>query len=143
MKSKGVFTVTSDGLHPQDTRAQLVCSTLEIGSRVLCWVHKARYPEHNALAWSIFTKIGEPLGLPPESIYLWLKHETGRVDLIKMPDGSIKENPQSLAFESMGQAEYQQWWNEALVVIKEKIIHRLPQEVYLELREMMIGKTDA
>ncbi len=143
MKSKGVFVVTMDGLYPQDTRAQLICSTLEIGSRVLVNVHKARWPDHHRLAWAVLSKIGDAVGLPAEAILLWLKHETGRCDIIEFPDGKLMPHPQSINFESMSQTDFQQFWKDATVVIQEKIMHRLPPDVFDEVRAMFIGKTDA
>ncbi len=129
-KAKGVFVVTMDGLHPQDTRAQLIMSNLDVGSRVLVHVHKARYVEHHRLAWAVLSKIGDAVGLPAENILMWLKYETGRADVIQFPDGRVSGHPQSINFESMSQQDFQQFWRDATVVIQEKIMHKLPPDTF-------------
>lgn len=136
MKTKGVFVKAAGSLIPQDERAKTIVDGCENGKRVLMWVHKARNPEHHRLAWGVFSKIGNAMGIAPESILLWLKYETGRIDYIETPSGIIK-HPQSIAFESMGQVEFSAFWNEAEKIIKEKLLDKLPSEVFLELREMM------
>lgn len=151
MKQKGVFSLKLShhvggarilAWYAEDARAKKIMNEVEIGKKTLMWVHKARYPEHHRYAFAVLAKIGDAMGLPAETILLWLKYETGRCDWIRMPDGRTVEHPQSIAFESMDQKEFQKFWDDALVVIKDKVLPRVPQEVYDEIVAMISGKVD-
>src|SRR5262245_19656301 len=118
MRKKGLFMADNLRLVPSDDRAMEIMEGLEEGNpKVLVWVHKARYPEHHRLAWAVFQRIADATGQTAENILLWLKLQTGRFDYVQLLDGSVREHPHSIAFESMAQDEFQQFWNDALVVI--------------------------
>ncbi len=137
MIAKGVFTAGKNALLPNDTRAHEIMHQLKPGDRVLMTVHRARNPEHNALAHVVFQRIADAIGKPMEVVKLWLKWETGRVDLVELPTGKHIPNPRSFKFESMGQDEFQAFWDEAWPIIAEKVLPNLPRETFEELRAIV------
>jgi Protein of unknown function (DUF1367) len=140
MRAKGVFIV-SDGsaLLPNDKRAHDLLARLNCGDRVLVRVHRARNPEHHNLAWAVWDRIGAARGVPGEVVLSWLKLATGRVDWLKLPNGRLCPQPQSIAFESMSQEEFQAFWDEAWPIICEYILPDLPQEEFDKLVNMVAG----
>jgi Protein of unknown function (DUF1367) len=138
MISKGVFKVIdTEILLPYDDRARTIMQQLHDNDRVLVTVHRARNAEHNALAHAVFDRIADAVGLPQETIKLWLKWETGYVDIVQLPNGKHIASPRSFRFESMGQDEFQKFWDEAWVVIGEKILPQLPHEIFEEIRAIV------
>lgn len=143
MTDKGVFIRSINGdFIPYDERAMEITISCPVGKKVLMRVHKARNPEHNGLAHAVFQKIAQAIGQPLDVVKLWLKWETGRVDLVKMPNGRRIANPRSFAFEAMSQDDFQAFWNDALPIIAEKVMPQMPQEVYEELRRMISGNAN-
>lgn len=140
MKAKGVFLVTPGFLAPEDSRAKEILAALPVGKKVLAWVHTARYPEHHRLAFAVLQKIAEAIGSPVEVVLLWIKHETGRFDFVRLPDGRTEKAPHSIAFESMSQEDFQSFWNDALEVVKEKVLTKVDAKTFNELRDMIAGK---
>lgn len=143
MEGTGLFQVGKNALLPLHERAQNIMAHLTVGDKVLVKVHKARNPEHNALAHAVIAKIAQAIGKSPEVVKLWLKWECGWVDLVKMPNGKTIAAPRSLAFESMSQDEFQRWWNEALEVVKEKVLPNISKQDFEEIRAMIAGKDAA
>lgn len=141
MESTALFTVGKGALLPKDDRArEMFRGGLSIGDKVLVKVHRARNVEHNALAHAVFDRIAKATGYSPEVIKLWLKRETGRVDLVKMPDGKYMPAPRSMKFESMSQDEFQAFWDEAWVIIGEQIMPHIPDKDFEEIRAIVTEK---
>ena len=139
MESKALFLVTNGALLPADDRGRDMLKDLKMGDKVLVKVHRARNPEHNALAHVVFDRIAKAIGQPMDVVKLWLKWETGRVDLVKMPNGQHIPNPRSLKFESMSQDEFQSFWNDAWPIIGEKILPNIPEKDFQEIRDIFAG----
>ena len=140
MEAKGVFNVGKGALLPSDERARDLMRAMKTGDKVLVKVHRARNPEHNALAHVVFQRIADATGMTMDAIKLWLKWETGYVDIVAMPNGKRIAAPRSLKFESMSQDEFQSWWDEALPIINEKVMGKLPPKEFEEIRRIIAGK---
>jgi hypothetical protein len=145
MKAKGIFIPSIDGesLLAVDDRAKAIVSGLDPTKKVLAWVHTARYPEHHRLAFAVMGKIADAIGATTECVLLWLKYETGRFDFVRLPDGTTEKSPHSIAFESMSQEDFQKFWNDALVPIRETVLPKVDDRTYNEIRDMIAGKVDA
>lgn len=155
MKAKGEFIAMMPVSHsgnavsaaavmmPVDKRAkEIVAELLRRGTKTLMWAHTARHPEFHRYSWAVIGTIAEATGFSKESVYTFLKRETGRFDWVRMPDGSTERQYHSADFESMSQEDYQEFWNDALVVVREQIIPDISDEDYNRLRDMIAGKVD-
>jgi len=147
MKAKGIFIgrdLAADGglcLAPEDERAREIARELvNSDKKALVWVHTARYPEHHRFAFAIMQKIADAIGVPVETVLLSLKYETGRFDYIQLVDGGIVENPHSIAFESMDQADFQKFWDDVLEVLKDRWMPKMAEDVFAEIRDMITGE---
>jgi len=56
-----------------------------------------------------------------------------------MKSFGVIENPHSIAFESMDQADFRQFWTDAVEVIKDQWLPRVGMETFEEIREMLSG----
>lgn len=138
MESTALFTVAKGALLPKDDRAEdMLKNKLNVGDKVLVKVHRARNPEHNGLAHKVFDVIAKATGYSPEVIKFWLKNETGRVDLVKLPTGKYMQAPRSMRFESMSQDEFQAFWDEAWVIIGEQVMPHIPEKDFEEIRSIV------
>ena len=128
MRRKGLFMRgTSQGhdiLVPVNSQALETIREVDQSTKVLCWVHKARYPEHHALAFAVMQKLADGCGVTVEVVLLSLKYETGRWDWVELISGAKVKHPRSIAFESMAQADFQKFWDDAIAVIKDKWLTR-------------------
>ena len=147
MKAKGIFIgrdLAADGglcLAPEDERAREIARELvNSDKKALVWVHTARYPEHHRFAFAVMQKIADAIGVPVETVLLSLKYETGRFDYIQLVDGGIVENPHSIAFESMDQADFQKFWDDVLEVLKDRWMPKMAEDVFAEIRDMITGE---
>lgn len=133
----------SGTLHPVGEDATRVMKSIKPDEKVLVTVHRARYPEHHRLVMAVVSKIAEAMGVAHNVILLWLKWETGLIDIVELPNGMRCHDPRSISFESMGQDEFQEWWNDALIVIKEKMLPKLNAREFRQVRDIITGERKA
>lgn len=142
MRKKGLFryeaTVNSPVLVPLNDHAHEAMAELAPDKKALVWVHKARYPEHHRFAFAVLQRIAEDLGMDVEDVLESIKYDTGRWDYVTLWDGTKKPRTHSIAFESMSQPDFQQFWKDTLAVLKD----RLPKETYDDVVEMLKPKTE-
>ncbi len=148
MKAKGVFKYAGNGngppmLKPLDARAHKIVTEMYPDKKALVWTHTARFPEHHRWAFAVMQKIADALGIPVEVVLLSLKYETGRFDYVQLVDKRIVENPHSISFESMDQADFQKFWDDVLEVLKDKWLPKMDDYLYIEIRDMIAGKVSA
>ena len=137
MRKKGLFAVHRDRLTPLNDHAEELTGQLD-GQKALVWVHNARYPEHHRFAFLVFQRIAEGLGMEVEDVLESIKYDTGRWDYVTLWDGTKKPRTHSIAFESMSQSDFQQFWKDTLAVLKD----RLPQGLYIEIHNMVTAERD-
>lgn len=142
MNSKGLFTVSPDGFVPRDERAREMHRILLMrnGKPVFFTVRTARNPEFSAMAHVVFSLLADGLGVPMDAVKAYLKEQTGRFDLVKMPDGSVTKLRHSIAFSAMGEEDFRAFWTDALPVIYEKLLGGMPSETYQRIVDVLAGK---
>lgn len=141
MRARGVFRRYPDGLYPDDERAFAMLKQISLGDRVLVSVHKPRNAEFSAMAHKVFDSLARETGHTAEAIKLWLKWETGRIDLIKMPIELVPGTrylpvPRSFSPESMSEAEFKAFWDDAWPIISAKLLPKVPPEAVAEIRRI-------
>ena len=147
MNDKGLFTVTPHGFEPHDQRAHTLHQRLlaqdvarHEAKPVFMTVRTARNPEFSALAHVVFSKLADGLGVPMDAIKNYLKEQTGRFDLVKMPDGSYVRLRKSVRFSAMSEEQFRAFWNESLPIIFERLLGRVKSKEYQEIVELLDGK---
>lgn len=144
MTDRGLFTVTDEGFEPHDDRAlelhRRLRSTARASRPVFLTVRSPRNPEFNALAHVVFHKLADGLGVPMEAVKAFLKEQTGRFDVVKMPDGSFVKLRKSVSFESMSEEQFRAFWNDCLPVILERLLGGVKSSTYQEIVDILAGK---
>jgi hypothetical protein len=142
--SKGLFKATPEGFAPFDRRARDLHTKLfnrHDGKPVFFTVRTARNPEFSALAHLVFTKLADGLGVPMDAVKNYLKEQTGRFDLVKMPDGSVIKQRHSVSFSAMSEEDFRAFWNDALPIILEKLLGGVRSKEYREICDILEGKS--
>jgi hypothetical protein len=124
-----------DILIPVDSVGLETIRDLDPAKKALMWVHSARYPEHHNLAFLCMATVAEAIGTTVDLVLLSLKYDSGRFDYVELVDGRIVEQPHSIAFESMDQAKFQKFWDDALAVFKDQ--WKLADDVLQDVRELL------
>lgn len=143
MVDKGLFTITPTGFVPQDERARDLHAELirkQYPKPVFMTVRTARNPEFSALAHVVFSKLADGLGVPMDAIKNYLKEQTGRFDLVKMPDGSFIKMRKSVRFSAMSEEQFRAFWDECLPIIFERLLGRVKSKEYQEIVDVLDGK---
>lgn len=97
-----------------------------------------RNPKFNALAHAVFHRIAKGTGHTIETVKMHLKAATGRVDLIALPDGRLALHGHPMDFGNMGEQEFRDFWDEALVFIFTEILPNCPRDVQREIEDMVL-----
>lgn len=142
MKQKGLFRCAQAAppcLVPIDKRAHEIMAELAPDKKALIQVHTPRYPEHHGLVFMVLGRIAEYTKVPLRSVVLSLLYETGRFDYVKLLDGTVIPDPESLSPESMTQAEFQKFWDEAEKIIKTKWRGLMSPLMFEEIERLMKG----
>src|SRR5215831_7803142 len=133
--SEGIFNVTETALVPLDARAKELCRTFNYrkdNRPVMVTIRTPRNPRFSSMAHVVFSKLANGLGVPMEAIKAFLKEQTGRFDLVKMPDGTVIKLRHSTKFESMDENEFRAFWDDALPVVYE-MLGKMPSKEYQEI----------
>lgn len=143
MNEKGLFSITPHGFVPLDERAADLHKHLlrkQYDKPVFMTVRTARNPEFSAMAHVVFTKLADGLGVPMEVVKNYLKEQTGRFDLVRMPDGTVIKQRHSVAFSAMTEEEFRAFWTDCLPVILEKLLGNVRSSEYQEICDILDGK---
>jgi hypothetical protein len=143
MQIKCHFVWDGKVLVPSETDANTVEAVrkLKVGDRLLVSLHRPRNPEHHRMAFAVFNRIADAVGKTVDTIYNEIKFLTGRFDWMKITDKNGRERAavvlQSISFESMGQDEFQRYWNEAWPVIVERYFPDVPEKSIREIMDIV------
>jgi hypothetical protein len=102
---------------------------------------RTRSAKQHRLFWSMMQIVvdNHPYYLRPEQVVEWLKLRLGYVEEIMFHNGDILTKLSSISFSSMGQSEFQDFFNKALYVIVTEVIPISRQELIDEL-ETILGE---
>lgn len=143
MNDKGLFRPTPAGFVPFEKRAADLLDTLlkrNDGKPVFMTVRTARNPEFSALAHVVFSLLADGLGVPMDAIKNYLKEQSGRFHLTKMPDGSVIKTRHSVAFSAMSEEQFRVFWEDCLPIIYEKLLGGVPSETYQQIVDVLTGR---
>lgn len=149
MRAKGVFRASigmpgwaepnSPVLVPSSKQDAELLNGLN-GKRVMVHIHQARYPEHHRQVFGFLRKLSEATGKSVDRLELECKILTGYADVKEVLDGGRVLVPRSISYESMGQKEFQEWWDNVLEVVKEKIFPNLTAREWRDAMKVLEGK---
>lgn len=104
-------------------------------------VSRTRSAKQHRLFWALMQIVvdNHPFYMRGEQLVEWLKIRLGYVDEIMFHDGSMMTKVSSISFTSMGQDEFQKFFNLALYIIITEVAP-ISREQLLQELEAMIGE---
>ncbi len=133
---KGVFIREARALVPYGDPALEALRAIRIGKTCIADVHGARNVKQLNLWWALCTLVAEADDDDKQNVSDWIEMVTRRVRPVFYPSGRMVLVPQSLAFESMEQAEFNRLFSDAI----EHMASRLgtaPEELRARFNEMV------
>jgi hypothetical protein len=106
---------------------------------------RTRSAKQHRLFWSMMQIVvdNHPYYLRPEQVVEWLKLRLGYVEEIMFHNGDILTKLSSISFSSMGQSEFQDFFNKSLYVIVTEVIPISRQELIDELETILGEKVES
>lgn len=92
-------------------------SHIRDGAKFSANIRAARNPLQHNLFWKLCQLVAEAQDSTKEGVKRWLLGRLNFVRMIHLPDGTIEIAPMSIAWESMGQAKFAQFFRSAMPVI--------------------------
>jgi hypothetical protein len=112
---KGEFRKVDDKtLVAVGTEAMEALANVHRGANCMADVRGARNVEQFNMFWALCELVAKARDVTKIAVKEWLLEKCGLVEMIWMPDGKIKIRPKSIAFESMAQAEFGQFFSTAI-----------------------------
>lgn len=104
-------------------------------------VSRTRSARQHRLFWALMQIVvdNHPFYVRGEQLVEWLKIRLGYVDEIMFHDGSMMTKVSSISFTSMGQDEFQKFFNLALYVIITEVVP-VSREQLLDQLEAVMGE---
>ena len=106
---------------------------------------RTRSAKQHRLFWSLMQIVvdNHPYYLRPEQMVEWLKLRLGYVEEVMFHNGDMMTKLSSISFSSMGQSEFQDFFNKSLYVITTEITPISRQELISELETILGEKVES
>lgn len=117
--AKHPFIKRGLGLFPTTQDGRDAVNALDEGQAVMVAVTPARNVEQFRLYWAACQIAGDATDTTKRAVSDWLLEKLNYVDLIFRPDGSMKLEPKSIAWENMPPDEFEAFFNAAILKISD------------------------
>lgn len=106
---------------------------------------RTRSARQHRLFWSLMQIVvdNHPYYLRPEQLVEWLKLRLGYVEEIMFHNGDMMTKLSSISFTSMGQIEFQEFFNKALYVIATEVALTSEESLIAELERVLGEKAES
>jgi hypothetical protein len=106
---------------------------------------RTRSARQHRLFWSLMQIVvdNHPYYLRPEQLVEWLKLRLGYVEEIMFHNGEMMTKLSSISFTSMGQIEFQEFFNKALYVIATEVALTSEESLIAELERVLGEKAES
>jgi hypothetical protein len=140
--AKGTFKRIGNSAVPAGKEGQEALSAIADGRTFIADFRTARNPQLHEMFWTACQIVADATDTTKEAVKQWLLEQTGFVDLVFMPDGSMKIVPKSIAWENMEETEFRQFWNLAVPKIAD-LLGSAPSEVRQRFEDLLDPDTRA
>jgi len=106
---------------------------------------RTRSAKQHRLFWALMQIVvdNHPYYLRPEQMVEWLKLRLGYVEEVMFHNGDMMTKLSSISFSSMGQSEFQDFFNKSLYVITTEVTPISRQELISELETILGEKVES
>lgn len=140
--TKGIFKRVKDHVVPVDKRGREAMFAIPDGAKFMAEFRTARNPEQHALFFTMCDLLAEQTDTTKEAAKRWLLLKTGFTEMIFLPDGSMRIDPKSIAFEQMEQTEFDSFFRAAVRAAGE-LLHAAPKDVIDRFNDLLDPTTRA
>ena len=134
---KGEFRKIDDRtLVAVGTEALEALAHVHRGENCMADVRGARNVEQFSLFWALMQLTAEQTNSTKEAVKEWLMVKLNYVDLLFLPDGKTKIKAKSIAFESMEQARFAEFFEVAIPTVAE-LLDSSPKDVIARFNDML------
>jgi Protein of unknown function (DUF1367) len=105
-------------------------------------ITRTRSPKQHRLFWALMQLVvkNHPYYVRAEQLVEWMKVRLGYVEEVMFHDGQLLTKVSSISFGSMGQDEFQNFFNLAMDVITTEVLPDTSREDLLRELEQMLGE---
>ena len=128
---------SGDCLAPIDAESWGEFSKIPFGKPLHIEIKQKRNPLHHRKFFALVHRMANALGVNSEALRAHLTVRAGHVNIVKTKDG-IREYPASIAFSTMDQTEFNDFFNRCVVIIAEDWGMRRP-DVLDAVRDLIDG----
>jgi hypothetical protein len=136
---KGVFRRIGNSLVPTGDTSREALFAVRDGDLCYISVRTPRNPEQHNLFWALCQLCAEADDDTKENVKKWLMYRLKFVDTWFEPNGNMHLETQSIAFESMPQAEFNVLFQGSVGLIAERL-QTTPRVVQERFEEMLKGR---
>ena len=121
--TKAVFFKNGRGLWAQCAESQKLLASIKDNKEVIVEVRAARNPKHHRLFFALLQKVCDSgaWDYDKDMLLEWVKHRTGHIRMIEV-NGRRIYTSKSIAFESMGQDKFRDFFNRAVFYLCTEIL---------------------
>jgi len=128
------------GLLPVNSAAREAVEAYPLGSIVRVRMSKPRSGPHSRKFWALMSAIADAAGeaWTAKKVANLVKIQTGHVEIARAMSGSIFEWPASIAYDKMGQAEFNKFYERALVIVTRDILPKVePGDLRSQIEDLI------
>lgn len=134
--AKGTFKRVGNTAVPVGKEGREALLAIPEGKEFVGEFRTARNPDQHELFWSLCTLVAEATDSSKIAVKEWLLEKCGFVDLVFYPDGSMQVRPKSIAWESMEQQEFNQFFRLAVPKIAD-LLGNASAEVWQQFEDLL------
>lgn len=140
--AKGTFKRVGGHAVPVGKQGREALFAIADGAKFAADFRTARNPLQHDLFWSLCELVADTTDTTKDAVKRWLLVKTGFVDMIFLPDGAMRIDPKSIAWESMEQSEFNSFFRAAVHAIAE-LLGSAPKEVLDRFNDLLDPETRA
>ncbi len=129
-------------LMPSDQASQAILDGCKQGDVVRVQISKPRNPKHHAKYWAMLNLVHEGTAVQDlypttDKLHQAIKGALGYFSEVKLPDGKVFQVVDSIAFESLDQIAFQEFYDKAVDLIVTQVVPNLDREDLVREVEVM------
>ena len=145
--AKLVVRKVRGGLYPADAVAEAEFSKIKPMEMIMVTWRRPRNLAHHRKYWAMLGLVHESTAISDQfpttqKLHDAIKGALGYYTTIKLPDGKVFHKLDSIAFESMDQSSFEQFYERAVDVITDQLVPHMDRKDLAREVEAMTRQTD-
>ncbi len=130
-------------LQPSDRETEILLGGYKVGDIIRATIAKPRNPKHHAKYWALLKLVHDGTAVQDlypttDKLHQAIKGALGYFSEVKLPDGKVFHVVDSIAYESMDQQAFEEFYGKVLDLITTQIVPNLDREDLVREVERMV-----